>query len=174
MLDSLINEVNIDSSDENRIPLLNYFRRIETGGFINKEGETRNKYGDSSLSPRIGTAKGVYQFNNPTIRTLKRRAKNIGIDKKWIKNLSNNPRKWTDGQADIVTLINLFSRELKPNESTYYGVKGGKGVIDSLLKRAIIDKDKTAATDLFLTLHYQKRGPVDRETLNRVKKIKYP
>tara|TARA_R100000781_G_scaffold96610_1_gene60601 strand:- start:5121 stop:5654 length:534 start_codon:yes stop_codon:yes gene_type:complete len=57
------------------------------------------------------TAKGVYQFTDSSVKTAKRRLKNMGYDKKVINSISNNPQDWSDDEADAMFFGNIFAQK---------------------------------------------------------------
>tara|TARA_R100000781_G_scaffold110713_1_gene76371 strand:- start:145 stop:603 length:459 start_codon:yes stop_codon:yes gene_type:complete len=56
------------------------------------------------------SAKGVYQFTDASVNTAKNRMYNMGFFKEEIREISNNPHKWTDEQADCMFLANMFAQ----------------------------------------------------------------
>ena len=97
------------------------------------------------------TAKGVYQITDDTVETIKNRMKNMGIKKSFRKKYKDNPIDWTREQSDIALLVKLFSDEVKEGEETHFGLKGRKGLIDSLAYEAFVNNDMNAIKDLYYT-----------------------
>ena len=135
LLDSIVDMIMY--TDE-RPDFYNLLRQIESGN-------------DRTAKNPKSTAKGVYQFTDDTVKTTKNRGRNLGFNKKYLKNIPNNPHKWSDDQADIMTSIKLFASKVPEGSETYYGLKGREGLIDSLLTEAIGNKDVTSMKDLYYT-----------------------
>jgi hypothetical protein len=135
LLDSLVDMIMY--TDE-RPDFLNLLGKIESGG----------KH--SGKNPE-STAKGKYQFTDTTVENTKNRGENLGFNKKYLRNVPDNPQEWSDDQADIMALIKLFAAEVLEGDETYYGLKGREGLIDSLLTEAITNNDVTSMKDLYYT-----------------------
>ena len=123
---------------DKRPDFYNLLRQIESGNNPNAK------------NPK-SSAKGVYQFTDDTVVTTKNQGKNLGFNKKYIRNIPNNPQEWSDDQADIMTSIKLFASEVPEGSETYYGLKGRKGLVDSLLTEAVGNDDVTSMKDLYYT-----------------------
>ena len=161
----------IYTTDE-RPEFLNFVRQIESGGAVNPlTRSTRYPQGRKEAEAKTTTAKGVYQFTDASVDTAKNRMETLGFSKEFRDSIKNNPKEWTDDQADIMFLANLFSRSVKEGESTYSGIEGRGYLIDELLKKALLEGDRAAMEDLYYTLHHT--AP-DEATINRVNKISIP
>ena len=79
------------------------------------------------------SAKGVYQFTDDSVQTAKNRMYNMGFEKEDIREIDNNPHKWTDEHADCMFLANIFAQrgsdkllkkvgygEIEPRKEAYY------------------------------------------------------
>ena len=79
------------------------------------------------------SAKGVYQFTDASVQTAKNRMYNMGFEKEDIREIDNNPHKWTDEHADSMFLANIFAQrgsdkllkkigsgEIEPRKEAYY------------------------------------------------------
>ena len=141
LLDDLIEEIQYT---DNRDELLNKFRKIESGGWNPLTQTVEFPYGDPEAVSSSG-AKGVYQFKDKntgydkkgkllhsSVQTAKNRAKQLGVDKSFIDLIPNDPRQWTDDEADIMALGNLFAQS-----------KNYPGYVDEMLIKAFGgDRDK--------------------------------
>jgi hypothetical protein len=103
LLDNLIEEVQFTG---NRDEFLDLIRKIESDNKI-------------MATPKTTTAKGVYQFTDASVDTAKKRAINLGFDKATINLIPDNPQQWTDDEADIIALANLFAQS-KAMQDAYY------------------------------------------------------
>ena len=165
LLDNLIEEIQYT---DNRDELLNKFRQIESGGWDKKTQTVEFPYGNPKAVSSAG-AKGVYQFKDKNIKydkqgnllhssvqTAKNRAKKLGIDKSFIDLIPDDPRQWTDDEADIMALGNLFAQR-----------KGNVGDVDELLIEAFGgNRDKQHEA---YELHHTSLS--DPGTTDRLKKI---
>ena len=126
LLDDLLEEIQFT---DKRHELLNLFRQIETGGWDKETQTVEFPYGDRT-QVSSAKAKGVYQFkdeeaNVNAVKTAKTRAKELGIDGSYVDLVPNNPRQWTDDEADVMALANLFNQ-----------VKNEPGYVDEMLVQA--------------------------------------
>ena len=179
LLDAMIEQ--IMTTDEIH-PMLQFFRGIETGGKIT-DGIPENPYGDPSLVSDTD-ATGVYQFQPDTRDSVFKRAKQIGVNTEWLEGLSKNPSEWTDDQADIMLLLNMFPRSVRKNERTVLSKEWGyEGMVDKLLDKALLDYDRNAMEELYYTIHhgsqpklYDKKGyrGIDFDVYDRVNKMNVP
>ena len=122
LLDSVIDTI---MTTDSKIP---FFELI-------KKAESNNN--PLAKNPK-STAKGVYQFLDGTVENVKNQGINLGFNKKYIKNIPNNPHDWTDDEADVMAAINLF---VQPNT-------------DKLLEQAIEKRDIDAMTELYYKNHH--------------------
>ena len=154
LLNNLIEQV--QSTDE-RHEFLNLIRRIESGGkYRPLLGTTDFPYGNPEARAETTTASGVYQFTEATVDSAKNRAKNLGFDTGFINLIPNDPTQWTDKEADIMILANLFAQsKVKP------------GFVDELLIKAF-GGDRQAMQDAYNMLHHTEP---DEATKNRVNQI---
>jgi hypothetical protein len=110
---------------------------------------------ESSNNPKAknpkSTAKGIYQITDDTVDTIKNRMKNMGIKKSFRNKYDDNPINWTRDESDIALLVKIFSDEVKKGEKTHFGLKGKKGLIDSLSYEAFINDDMNSIKDLYYT-----------------------
>ena len=174
LLDSLIDI----AGDRNAMPLfMKLTRQVESGGkYRPSKGQTDFPFGNPKAEADSTTAAGVYQFTKGSVDSAKKRAKNIGIDPGFINLIPNDPTQWTDQEADIMFLGNMFASIVDPNNpkatksETYHGLKGRPGLIDSLLSEAFkpINPSINAIKDLYYTIHHTKP---DSATIDRVNKI---
>ena len=174
LLDSLIDI----SGDRSKMPeFMRLVRQIESGGKYRRfKGETDFPYGNGSARADSTTAAGVYQFTKDTVSRAKNRAKNLGIDSGFINLIPNDPTQWTDKEADVMFLANMFAAIVDPNNpkaskgQMYSGLQGRPGIIDSLLVEAFKPKNPSidAMKDLYYTIHHT--NP-DAATKARAKKI---
>ena len=65
----------------------------------------------------------------------------------FLSSLSNDPSQWSDEQSDIMFLINLFPRAVRPGENTYQGQWGYPGLVDDLLSKTFVDMDEKSWED---------------------------
>jgi len=166
LLDKLLEEVQFT---DNRDELLNKFRQIESGGKFNPITKTLEfPHGNPKAVSSAG-AKGVYQFKDKNIKydkqgnllhssvqTAKNRAKQLGIDKSFIDLIPDDPRQWTDDEADIMALGNLFAQS-----------KNAPGYVDKMLIEAFGgNRDKQHEA---YELHHTSLS--DPGTTDRLKKI---
>ena len=93
LFENLLLQVGTTSERDNFLDLI---RRIESDNRL-------------MASPDDTSAKGVYQFTDDSVETAKNRAITMGFDKGIINLIPNNPQQWTDDEADILTLSNLFA-----------------------------------------------------------------
>ena len=108
LLDTLLEQI---ATTETRPELLDLFRSIESDNIRTAESDAK--------------AKGVYQFKNKSVDTAKNRAIELGIDKSYVNLIPNDPRQWTDDEADVMALANLFNQ-----------IKDYKGKVDNILIQA--------------------------------------
>ncbi len=161
---------------EERPEFLNLVRQVESGGkYRDLLGTTDFPYGNPKAEAKTTTAKGVYQFTDKSVDTAKTRAKNIGFDSSFIDLIPNNPKQWTDDEADIMFLANMFASIVDPNNpkakkgKMYSGIEGRPGLVDSLLTLVLNENpDVDVMKDLYYTIHHT--NP-DEATINRVNKI---
>ena len=161
LLDSVVDMI---MTTDNRPLILDKFSLIESDN-------------DRTKKNPESTAKGVYQFTDGTVEHMKDRALNLGFDEKFIGSIDDDPREWTRDQADIMELIKLFGEVIGKGETTYLGLKGKPGLVDSLLEKAIKDKDPTAMEDLYYTIHHTDKTPDIKTRINFERKmydLKYP
>ena len=85
---------------------------------------------DNNPKASAGTtsAKGVYQFTDASVQTAKNRMYNMGFEIEYIREIDNNPHKWTDEHADSMFLANMFAQR----GSDALLKKIGKGDIDAM------------------------------------------
>ena len=85
---------------------------------------------DNNPKASAGTtsAKGVYQFTDASVQTAKNRMFNMGFEKEYIREIDNNPHKWTDEHADSMFLANMFAQR----GSDALLKKIGKGDVDAM------------------------------------------
>ena len=141
LLNNLIEEVQFTG---NRSEFLDLIRKIESDNRI-------------MATPKTTTAKGVYQFTDASVDTAKKRAINLGFDKATINLIPDNPQQWTDDEADIVALSNLFSQS-----------KVKRGFVDELLMKAF-SGDREAMQDAYYMLHHtNKKAPGTQERVEEV------
>ena len=179
LLDAMIEQ--IMTTDE-RHPFLQFVRGVETGDKI-VDGVPMYPSGQSHLVSDTD-AKGVYQFQPSTVVSAKERANQIGVSDEWISGVSDNPAEWNDQQADIMFLLNLFPRSIRKNERTVVSKEWGRpGMVDELLKSALLDEDRGAMEELYYTLHhgsqpklYKKLGyrRISHDTYDRVRSMNMP
>ena len=143
---------------DSRHELLNLIRQIESGeGY----GPKTVKYPFGNPKAVSGAkAKGVYQFkdkesNDDAVKTAKNRAKNLGFDKGFINLIPDDPRQWTNEEADIMVLANLFAQS-----------KGKKGFVDDLLVNAF-SGDRKAMHGAYELHHTSLDDEGTRARLNR-------
>jgi hypothetical protein len=174
LLDSL---VNIAGDRDNMPEFMKLVRQIESGGKYRPElGKTDFPFGNPKAEASTSTAAGVYQFTNESVKTAKKRATNIGIDPGFINLIPNDPRQWTDQEADIMFLGNMFASIVDPDNpkasksNMYSGLKGKPGLVDSLLSEAFKPNNPSinAMEDLYNTI--QHTDP-DEATKTRAKQI---
>ena len=166
LLDSL---VNIAGNKDSMPEFMKLVRQVESGGkYRPKLEKTDFPFGNPNAKASTSTAAGVYQFTEKSVKTAKNRAKNIGIDPGFINLISNDPRQWTDQEADIMFLGNMFASEVL--DKTYGGLRGRPGLVDSLLAEAFKPNNPSfdAMEDLYYTTHHT--AP-DEATKARVKQI---
>mgnify|MGYP003125737360 CR=1 FL=1 len=183
LLDDMLEYVvDTGADDEKRHPFLNFVRMIETGDAIGEDGLAEHLYGQNIDSYEDdSTASGVYQFNEKSLDSAIRRARNIGVSEEFLRTLPEDPNEWNDVQADVMFLVNLFPRSVPRGQNTYYKKSGRPGLINDLLEDALVDYDREAMEDLYYTLHYTtrfKKYPktrgVDTDTISRVNKASVP
>jgi len=148
LFENLLLQVGTTSERDNFLDLI---RRIESDNRL-------------MASPDDTSAKGVYQFTDDSVETAKNRAITMGFDKGIINLIPNNPQQWTDDEADILTLSNLFAQSMDlPGP-----IKGsGVGLVDDLLVRAF-GGNRQAMQDAYYILHHTKP---DDKTKARVEKF---
>ena len=140
---------------DGRDEYLNMIRQIESDNNPMAEAKT-------------STASGVYQFTEGSVKTAKNRAINLGADEAFIELISNDPRQWTDREADILMLTNMLAQSKKK-----------KGYVDDLLVDAFGSKvpeflgegrvgDRDAKLDAYYQLHHT---DPDDATINRAESI---
>ena len=85
---------------------------------------------DNNPKASAGTtsAKGVYQFTDASVQTAKNRMHNMGFYRDDIRDIDNNPHKWTDIEADCMFLANVFAQR----GSDKLLIKIGKGDIEAM------------------------------------------
>lgn len=66
-----------------------------------------NPYAASNQS----TAKGVYQFTDASVDTGRQRMLNMGFDPEIARNIPQDPRDWSDEDADAMFLANIFAQK---------------------------------------------------------------
>jgi len=140
LLNNLLEQVQY--TDE-RDDFLNLIRKIESDN-------------NPMASPGTTTAKGVYQFTDKSVETAKNRAINLGLDKGVINLISSDPRQWTDDEADIMAISNMFAQS-----------KVRTGFVDDLLVDAF-SGNRESMQDAYYRLHHT--AP-DKATKERVKDI---
>ena len=131
LLDELLG--GIDEGAE-RPDFMQMVRMIESGD--------KQKAEASKLHGEEYTAKGVYQFTNATVKRAKQRALNLGIDQGFVTSIPNDPTMWTDKEADVMFLSNMFAATMKK-----------KGFVDELLKKAFAG-DRQSMQDLYYGVHH--------------------
>ena len=115
LLDSLTNEIMMGNTP----PLYKFLGELES----RNNPKATNKAGS--------TAKGLYQFTDPAVESSKKSAKiNVGFDPDYINKISNDPRNWTQKQADIMLSAYLFP----------HIIKGSPGLADKLIKTSVRSK----------------------------------
>lgn len=74
--------------------------------------QVRNVESDNNPLAAAGTstAKGVYQFTDPSVQTGLGRMGNLGYNQDYIGGISQNPAEWSDEQADSMFLANIFAQ----------------------------------------------------------------
>ena len=150
LLDAMIEQI---MTTDQRHPFLEFVRGIETGDKI-VDGVPMYPSGQSHLVSDTD-AKGVYQFQPSTVESAMERANQIGVNDEWLGGVSNNPAEWSDRQADIMFLFNLFPRSIRKNERTVKSKEWGKpGMVDKLLESALLHEDRDAMEELYYTLHH--------------------
>jgi len=153
LFDALLEHITMNDDFKNVHPMLQLFRGMETGGAIN-DGVAEFPHGQSHLVSDTGAA-GTYQFRPNTVTAAKTRAQEIGLDPRFLETLPDDPREWTQDQADIMVLVNLFPRVIRSNERTVVSKEWGRpGMVDDLLQKALVDLDRNAMNELYLTLHH--------------------
>ena len=91
-------------------------------------GELESRNNPKAINKAGSTAKGIYQFTDPAVESAKRSAKiNVGFDPDYINAISDDPREWSQEQADIMLSSYLFP----------HIIKGKPGLADSLIKASI-------------------------------------
>ena len=91
-------------------------------------GELESRNNPKAINKAGSTAKGIYQFTDPAVESAKRSAKiNVGFDPDYINAISDDPREWSQEQADIMLSAYLFP----------HIVKGKPGLADDLIKTSI-------------------------------------
>ena len=158
LLNNLIEQV---QSTDGRHEFLNLIRQIESGGkYRPLLGTTDFPYGNPEAKADTTTASGVYQFTEDSVKTAKNRAYNLGFDNDIIKNISDDPTKWTDKDADIMTLANLFAQsKVKP------------GFVDELLIKAF-GGDRQAMQDAYNMLHHTEPDEATKNRVNQIMPVK--
>ena len=167
LLDEIIDSIMLT---EKRPEFLNLIRQVESGGKYRPEkGIVDFPFGNPEARAKTTTAAGVYQFTEDSVNTAKNRAKNIGFDSGFINLIPNDPTQWTDDEADVMLLANMYASVVPKGKTTYMGLEGKEGLIDSLLSNVLGDEiDKPSLYDLYYTVHHT--AP-DEETKKRAKKI---
>ena len=132
LFESLILQTGVTSG---RDDYLNLIRKIESDNRL-------------MANPGTTTAKGVYQFTDDSVETAKNRAANMGFDKGIINLIPDNPQQWTDDEADMLTLSNLFAQSMKVP-----GPIKSKGLVDALLVDAF-SGDRQAMQEAYYKLHH--------------------
>ena len=147
LFESLVLQTGLTSDRDNFLDLI---RRIESDNRI-------------MANPGTTTAKGVYQFTNKTVETAKKRAINMGFDQGFVNLIPNNPQQWTDDEADILTLSNLFAKSMDlPGP-----IKGsGEGFVDDLLVKAF-GGNRQAMQDVYYMLHHTKPDDATKRRVNK-------
>lgn len=140
LIDSILETIFME--DQGRHPFLQFVREIESNNDrtkVSKEG-----------------AKGVYQFlNEKSIDAALIRAGEIGISEDFLKGIHRtDASEWTDQQADVMFVANLFPRVVETGRNTYYKRPGKPGLVDKLMDDALIKLDRNAMEDLYYTLHH--------------------
>jgi len=59
--------------------------------------------------PSTSTAKGYYQFTDPSVKTGFQRYRNTTKDQEW-GGLSQNPQEWSEDESDMMFLANTFGQ----------------------------------------------------------------
>ena len=123
------------------------------GNISNWANQVRHVESDNNpmASPGTTSAKGVYQFVDASVPVAKQRMKNMGYDKEFIDNISNNPQEWSDKEADAMFFGNVFAQTGS----------------DSLLKQIALG-DLAARQDAYYKFHHT--AP-DEATKKRVMKL---
>ena len=80
--------------------------------------------------PGTSTAKGYYQFTDPSVSTAFNRYRNTTGEDEW-GGLSQNPQEWTEDESDMMFLANMFGQD----GSDQYMRDIGGGDVDAM-KRA--------------------------------------
>ena len=173
LLDEIIDSIMLT---EKRPEFLNLIRQVESGGKYRPEkGIVDFPFGNPEARAKTTTAAGVYQFTEDSVNTAKNRAKNIGFDSSFIDLIPSDPTQWTDDEADVMFLANMFASTVDPNNPNakkgqmYSGLEGKPGLIDSLLP-LVLNKNPNidVMKDLYYTLHHT--NP-DQATIDRANKI---
>ena len=154
LLDDLLKQI---QDTDTRHELMNLIRKIESDNIRTAE------------NPK-STAKGVYQFTDDSVLTAKTRAKQLGIDKRLLPK-SNNPKAWTDDEADVMFLANLFNQVYKSKGPAILG--GGvemPGVMDDILVQAF-SGDRSSMYRVYDAHHTNINEPL---TLDRLMEILPP
>ena len=127
---------------DGRDEYLNMIRQIESDNNPMAEAKT-------------STASGVYQFTEGSVKTAKNRAINLGADEAFIELISNDPRQWTDREADIMVNVKLFAQPMT----------------DSLLQE-VYKPNQPLDMDAAKKLYYDHwHTAPDKKTKDRVEKI---
>ena len=115
--------------------------------------QVRNIESDDNPMAAAGstTAKGVYQFTDPSVQTGLNRMQNMGFDNEFIQGIGSNPQEWNDEQADSMFLANMFSQT--GSDKYLKGIGGG---------------DEQARQDAYYQFHHT--AP-DEATKKRVSKM---
>ena len=59
--------------------------------------------------PSTSTAKGYYQFTDPSVSTAFNRYRNTTGDSEW-GGLNSNPQEWSEDESDMMFLANMFGQ----------------------------------------------------------------
>mgnify|MGYP003140981150 CR=1 FL=1 len=174
LLDSLLNIAgNRDSMPE----FMKLTRQVESGEKYRPElGETDFPFGNPEAKADSTTAAGVYQFTEESVGVAKKRAKNIGIDPSFIDLIPNDPTIWTDREADVMFLGNMFASIVDPNNPKtkkshmYSGLRGRPLLVDSLASEAFKPNNPSlnAMKDLYYTIHHTKPDDKTKERVNLI------
>ena len=172
LLSSIIDSI---MTSKERPEFLNLVRQVESGGWNPITQNVEHIYGDPQALAKTTTAAGVYQFTEKSVDTAKNRAKNIGFDSSFIDLIPSDPTQWTDDEADVMFLANMFASTVDPNNPNakkgqmYSGLEGKPGLIDSLLPLVLNENPNIdVMKDLYYTLHHT--NP-DQATIDRANKI---